>query len=243
MAKKINWESMLSLALKNNLARINRNRFLATSLAPFCTPEDLNKIAFLRPESLVEVQVLDHLGKEIVEKHLNQAALISGGAGLLGASAMWLSVPGDTLQFVTQLVIMTQKLAYLYGWDDFFFNEEPTDETIARLSLILGYGVGVHEAKGVIMSVANDMMPNLNEAMAQEQIDKNHPIVKKTVSALSEQLLRTAVSGGLAKVLPIVGAVASGIWSYKSFRPIAERIRLLLSEIMYTRLGHQLSQK
>ena len=48
---------------------------------------------------------------------------------------------------------------------------------------------------------------------------------------------------GLAKVLPIVGAAASGIWSYKSFRPIAERIRLLLSEIMYTRLGHQLSQK
>ena len=76
--------------------------------------------------------------------------------------------------------------------------------------------------------------------MTHEQFNRNHPLVRKAVSALAGQLTRTLVSGAAAKVIPLVGAATSGVWSYLSFRPMAERIRLLLSEVMYTRLGSEL---
>lgn len=240
MAFKINWEQVLTKVLDNDVARVDRNQFLSATLKPFCTSDDLSKIAFVRPESFIEPQLLDHLSKEEVSKHLTRASLISGGAGLMGATTMWLSVPADTVQFVANLVIMSQKLAYLYGWDDFFFHNKPTEETYARLALILGYGAGVREVKDVLLGIARDSMPNLNETMTHEQFNRNHPLVRKAVSALTGQLTRTLVSGAAAKVIPLVGAATSGVWSYLSFRPMAERIRLLLSEVMYTRLGSEL---
>lgn len=224
------------MLLQNSSIRVNREAWLIETLTPFCSPEKLEHIAFARPEQIVSSTILDKLAKDVVAQHALKASLLSSGTSLLGRASIWLSAPTDVTIYFGNLLAMTQKLAFLYGWDDFFVNGKTTEETYARIMLILGYAFGAVECKEALLETACDALPSVSSEMKGFCITWSNPVVKKAVLAKGLEFSKALLAGALVKRSPLMGCVVAGCWSYYSFKHYAERIRMILCEVMYTRL-------
>lgn len=87
--------------------------------------------------SKVDKKVLDGIAKATINYHTTIATGLSIAAGLPGGWWMAATIPADLAQFYAQIIIVAQKLAYIYGWGDFSTNEI-SDEYRNMITLFIG---------------------------------------------------------------------------------------------------------
>lgn len=232
-------DAVARILFKNRACRINRTEWLSKTLTPYLLPEDVQNIEYLRPEEMVSQEVINLVANQVIEEHARCSSLISGGLALVGRSALALSTPTDLTQYWVELSLVAQKLAYLYGWDDFFFNESATEETLARLTLIIGYGLGIYSCQDPLIASAHDTLPRVSDLYTIKELSTNRNDNLKLISQALAQLAKPIFAGLVAKRTPIWGVALAGATNYFNFKHVAKRMQIVLEEVMFTRLEEE----
>ena len=226
------WNKILAVVLKMPGVKVDRIGFLRKELRPYCNQSRLQMLGHVRPYTIVSEKVIDKLAKSCINHHTALATTASAVAGLPGGLAMAATIPGDITQYFYHVFVLSQKLAYLYGYPDFCEDDgELSDMASDLLTIFMGVMMGA--------PVAEKGMTELSKAMAESAVTRlpRVAITKTAIFPLASQIARLVgmklskegFAKGIGRFIPIAGGLFSGGLTLATFRRGATRLRKQLS--------------
>ena len=239
-----NFTQVLDAAAKLPGVRINRAAYLRSALSRHCTEEQIEKaIAESPARAGIPLKVITEVANTSIAYETSKVTGISALAGIPGGLAMVATVPADLVQYMGHMLRMAQKLAYIYSWPDLFADagEELDEATESVLILFVGVMFGVQIAQGGVAKVANMIAANVVKKLPQRALTQGviYPIVKKVAGYLGVNMTKKLFASGVAKAIPVVGAVLSGGFTLGTFLPMSKRLQKHLASLELTKPGHR----
>ncbi|MGY4642238.1 hypothetical protein [Cellulomonas sp. URHB0016] len=221
--------------------RINRAAFLRSALGRYCTQEQIQRAITTSPAAAgVASAVITRAANTSIKYETSKVTAISTAAGIPGGLWMVGTVPADMAQYVGHMLRVSQKLAYLYSWPDFFADGDKMDEaTEGILTLFVGVMAGVNVAQSGVSKVSAMIAAQVVKKLPQQALTKGavYPIVKKVAGYLGVSMTKKIFASGVAKVIPVVGAVLSGALTLGTFLPMSKKLQKHLSSLELTKAG------
>lgn len=217
--------------------RIERGEFLRQELRKHGVSDATiaAAVAATPEEAGVELRVLDELATSAIAFETSKSAAMSFAAGLPGGFAMLASVPADITQYYVHAFRVMQKLAYLYGWQNFIDDlDDVDDETLGKLGLFLGVMMGVGGASASLTQFAQRIArPALQKQIAKQALTKTawYGPLKQTLSMIGVKLTKDSFAKAVTKAVPVAGGIISGGMTLVSLRMQAERLQAHLREL------------
>lgn len=222
--------------------RIDRVAYLRSALERHCTGEQIERAIEHSPAAAgIPLEVVNRVANTAIKYETAKVTGVSTLAGIPGGIAMLGTVPADLLQYFGHMLRIAQKLAYLYSWPDLFGEKKDMDEaTEGVLTLFLGVMMGVQLAQAGLTKVSNMIAAQLMKTLPQKALTKGvvYPIVKKVAAHLGVQMSKRVFASGVAKAVPIAGAVLSGGFTFGTFLPMAKRLQKHLASLAVTKPDH-----
>ena len=179
------WNKVLATVLKMPGVKVDRIAFLRTELRPYCNQSRLQMIGSVRPYTVVSEQVVDKLAKQCVHYHTALATATSTIAGLPGGLVMAATLPADLVQYFYHVFVLSQKLAYLYGYPDLCEEDgELSDMASDLLTIFMGVMVGA--------PVAEKGINELSKAVAENAVTRlpRVALTKTAIVPIAAQIAR-----------------------------------------------------
>lgn len=229
------FQDILNGALHLPGVRINRKEFLRKTLSKHFH-ENIVKMAieFNPAKAGISTTELNNIAKSCIKLETNKVTTLSAAAGLPGGFGMIASIPADITQYFAHVIIILQKLIYLYGWKDIFNEDEGIDdETLSLLTLFIGVMFGVQAANKLIFKLAAEAAVRANKVIAAKPLTKGiiFPIIKKIAIAITGKMNKKMFASGIAKTIPVIGAVTSGGLTFFTFKPMTYRLKKHLESL------------
>ncbi|MDO5765508.1 MAG: hypothetical protein Q4P84_07425 [Elusimicrobiales bacterium] len=167
----------------------------------------------------IDPKELYKIGKATINYHTAIATCISAGLGLPGGIAMAGTVPADLAQYYAQLLIMAQKLAYLYGFPDLKKNSDEMKTVLLLGFLAIMFGQsGSDLAKVVIQNYSKQWgKVILKSGGTKTTIYQAINLCAKLLGF--DKLGKKAAANVLHKSIPIIGGIVSGVFTLGTFKP------------------------
>lgn len=234
--KNSSFETILRAAMDLPGIRIDRENFLKKELSKYHEDDIVNKAIETNPaQAGLSIEDLDHIAKSCINFETRNVSAISAVAGIPGGVAMLATVPVDTAQFFGHLIRVLQKLLYLYGWQEMVRGDSDgfDDETANELTLFIGVMFGISAASKAINKIAALAALNVPKRLLQQALTKGtiYPIVKKVAAAIGIKMTKAVFARGVGKIIPVVGAVASGGITFALFKPMANKLKKYLATL------------
>lgn len=228
-AKDIKAEDIIRQAVKLPVVRVDREKFLRKELIKYY-PEDIIALAIERNPAYagIERKTINEISKQAIDYETNKVSAISFVAGMPGGFAMAATVPADIVQYFGFMIRVMQKLAYLYGFEDFELNEdEVSDETMNQIMIFLGVMFSVQGANAGVKKIAEAAAKKVSKSLAQKALTKGtiYPIIKKIAQAVGIKMTKQIFAEGVSKIVPVIGGVVTGGLSYITFKPCAIKLK------------------
>lgn len=227
--ENIKFETILVEATKFPMVKIDRELFLRKELRDRYTKEIVEKAIQYNPAYAgICVEDINKIAKSCIATETIKVTTISAAVGLPGGLAIIGTIPADLAQYFGHILRILQKLIYLYGWSDLGLDsKELNDETMNLLTLFIGVMFGVNGAVGTINKLTVQVAKQIVKKLPQKALTKGviYPIVKKIATLLGVKMTKQIFARGVAKVIPILGAVISGGVTFISFKPMSEKLR------------------
>ena len=224
-----NVELIIANVLKMPGVKVDRKEFLVKTFGDKLSSD---KISILIDKGPLEVGIgtdkINRMAKSLVNKRTLQSSGASFAAGLPGGWAMAATIPADTLQFFGVALRLSQELAYMFGYRDFWDDEELDLERVrSELILFLGVMFGVGGAASTLKVVSSKMAQQALRKLPQKALTKTfyYPIVKKIAALIGVKMTKDTFAKGVSKVIPVVGGVVSGSLTYSSMTKMGNRLR------------------
>lgn len=227
------WNNVLTAALKIPGVNVNRDNYLKKELEHFYSAETVDYVIKNGLEnSKVDKKVLDKIAKAAINYHTTMATGLSFAAGLPGGWWMAATIPADLAQFYAQIILVAQKLAYIYGWGD-FSTEEVTDEYRSIITLFIGVMSGAQAAEEGVKVVAEIAAKQVAKKLPQLALTKSaiYNVVKKVATFIGIKMTKDSFAKGLSKAVPIIGGVISGSITVATFKPMSKKLQKYLSSL------------
>jgi len=227
------WNNVLTAALKIPGVNVNRDTYLKKELEHFYSAETVDYVIKNGLEnSKVDKKVLDKIAKAAINYHTTMATGLSFAAGLPGGWWMAATIPADLAQFYAQIIIVAQKLAYIYGWGDFSSNEV-SDEYRNLITLFIGVMSGAQAAEEGVKVVAEIAAKQVAKKLPQLALTKSaiYNVVKKVATFIGIKMTKDSFAKGLSKAVPIIGGVISGSITVATFKPMSKKLQKYLSSL------------
>lgn len=225
LVPKVNIEDILALAMKTPGVKINRKDYLTKEFSIRFPKETVELAIEYNPAYAgISREDINHIAKQAINYETAKVSAISFAAGIPGGVAMAATVPADLAQYFAFILRIMQKLAYLYGFGEFDLREDAIDdETMNRIILFLGVMFGVQEANAAIKVFAGVVAKAVVKRLPQMALMKGtiYPVIKKIAVFLSIQMSKQIFAKSVAKVIPVIGGVATGTITYATFKPNA----------------------
>lgn len=233
---------ILDAAAKLPGARINRQAYLRTAFKRYCTEEQIQVVIAKSPATAgIPIGIITNVANTSIAYETSKVTGISTVAGIPGGLAMVGTVPADMAQYMCHILRITQKLAYVYSWPDLFADEDgELDETTEGvLTLFVGVMFGAQIAQGGIAKVAEMVAANMARRLPQQALTKGviYPVVKAVAGYLGASMTKKAFASGIAKAIPLAGAVFSGGLTLGTFLPMSKRLQKHLASLELTKPG------
>ncbi|RRD07272.1 hypothetical protein EII34_01960 [Arachnia propionica] len=205
--------------------RIPREDFLRRTLKEHCTSAEIDAAAATTPaQAGLSPALIEKLAKQAVRSESTRASAFSAATGLPGGFALLGMVPPDVAQNLAHVLRVSQKLAYLHGWPDFFDGDEFDETTKGILTLFSGVMFGAYGAtQGISNLLANRVASEWpKRALSQGVL---YPVVNRIATQLGLRMSKEAFARGVSKVVPVLGGLVSGGFTMATFWPMASRLR------------------
>ncbi|MCK2029889.1 hypothetical protein [Microbacterium galbinum] len=238
------FSQVLDVAAKLPGVRIDRAAYLRSALKRHCDDTQIDLAIATSPAAAgVPLSVITEVANVSIGYETSKVTGISALAGLPGGYAMIGTVPADMAQYVGHMLRIAQKLAYIYSWPDLFAGdgEEIDEATEGILTLFIGVMVGVQIAQGGVAKVAAMIAAQVVKKLPQQALTKGliYPIVKKVAGFLGVAMTKKLFASGLAKAIPVIGAVFSGGLTLGTFLPMSKKLQKHLASLELTKPGHR----
>lgn len=220
-------ENLVYAVAKAPGVKIDRADFLKKELKRYCDDATIETaINSSVKESNIAETLLDHIADGCIFAETTEVTAISAAAGFPGGLAMIGTIPADTVQFYAHVIRLSQKLAYIYGWDD-IFEEELDDATKALLLVLLGVALGANGAASALSAIAKGAVNQLQKKIARTALTKTtwYPLLKKIAQYVGIKLTKDSLAKTLSKTIPVLGSLTSGGLTLATFRPMATRLK------------------
>lgn len=227
-----NLENALRVAIKMPGVKIDRTAFLKKELNKLCDDSVVEKAIETNPaQAGISKKIISNMAKSSITFETTKVSLLSAASGIPGGFAMAATIPADMVQYLAHILRILQKLAYLYGWQEFSFDDDDQsvldEETMNQLILFIGVMFGVDAAKAAVVKIANALAANIPKALMKKALTKGviFPIVKKIAALLGIKMTKEVFAKGVGKIIPVIGAVVSGGVTLAGFVPMARHLR------------------
>lgn len=228
--------------------RINRAAYLRSALKRHCSEEQIERAVAESPAAAgIPFKIVTSVANESIKYETAKATTISAAAGLPGGFAMIGTIPADLAQFFGHMLRISQKLAYIYSWPDLFADDGDglDDATESILTLFVGVMFGLQLAQSGVAKVSAMIAGQVLKKLPQQALTKGafYPIVKKVAAYLGIRMTKQLFAGGVAKFVPVVGAVLSGGLTLATFLPMSKRLQKHLASLELTKPGHRVEDE
>lgn len=227
--------------------RINRAAYLRAALKRHCTEEQIERAVAESPAAAgISIKVITAAANDSIVYETAKATTLSAAAGIPGGFAMFGTVPADLVQYFGHVLRMAQKLAYIYSWPDLFADDGDglDDATEGILTLFVGVMFGVQLAQTGVMKVSTVIAGQVLKKLPQKALTQGaiYPVVKRVAAYLGVSMTKQLFAGGIAKIIPVVGAVFSGGLTLATFLPMSKRLQRHLASLELTKPGHRVEE-
>lgn len=213
--------------------KVDRDDFLKKELCNYCSQEQIEQAISTRPIDIVPKEILDKIANACINSHTTKVTAISAAAGIPGGIAMAATIPEDMAQYYWHVFVLSQKLAYLYGFPDLRDeNGNLTDTSSDILTLFVGVMMGAAAANQAIKEISKEFAKQVIKRLPQKALTKTiyYPIIKQIAKWIGIKLTKDSFAKGVGKAIPILGGIISGGLTYATFRPCAKRLQHKLQE-------------
>lgn len=227
--KYITPEEILAQVVKLPIAKVDRAAFLHKELIRYY-PEETVKTAIEHNPAYAGInkQSINKIANKVIQHETNKVSGISFAAGMPGGLAMAATIPADVVQYFAFTIRAIQKIAYLYGFDEFDFKEEELDSyAMDQMLIFLGAMYGIQGIDDSIKVIADAAAQKTTKALANEALTKTaiYPVVKKVAKELRSKITKRIYMKSASKVVPVVGGAVSGGLTYATFKPNCMRLK------------------
>lgn len=233
--KDIKAEDVLMPLFKLPIVRIDRETFLKKELTGHYHADVIEKAIQHNPAYAgIEKEKIDAIAKEVIKFETAKVTGISVAAGLPGGWAMAATIPADIAQFYTYILRVLQKLAYLYGFPSFDFDETTmNDEILSEVMMFMGVMFGVKGANDAIDILAKHAARAAVKKLPQKALTKGivYPVVKKIATFLGVKMTKEIFAKGVGKLVPVIGGVISGGFTFATFLPSCKKLQSKLQSM------------
>lgn len=224
--------------------RINRSAYLRSALNRYCSDEQIQRAIAESPAAAgIPLKIITLVANNSIKYETAKATTLSTAAGIPGGFAMIGTVPADLAQYLAHMLRIAQKLAYVYSWPTLFTDDsdELDDATEGILTLFVGVMFGVQLAQSGVTKVSTMIAGQLLKKLPQQALTKGvlYPVVKKVAGYLGVRMTKQLFAGGVAKVVPVLGAVLAGGLTFGTFLPMSKRLQIHLASLELTKPGHR----
>ena len=221
----ITWDGILDVAMKTPGITVNRTEFLSSVFKSF---GDVSTIVDKRPIDLFDEKTIEKVARDVINGQTLKVTTISTIAGIPGGWAMLGTIPADMMQYTFHVLVLAQKLGYIYGWPDLQDEDGSISEGARNvLTLFVGVMFGAQAANKALGEVAKRLAVEVAKRLPQKALTKTflYPIVKQVAKWLGVKLTKDTFGKTVSKIIPFVGGILSGGITIATFRPMANRLR------------------
>lgn len=230
----ISFDSLLEVANKIPGSHINRELFLRSELKLYCTPEELEIAVKECPAKAgIKRKLINPIAKSCIEYERKKATALSFVSGLPGGLAILGTIPADAMQVFVTMLRTVQKLAYLYGFPEFFKEGENVDSYSKDLILtMIGVMYGIQEVCNGLTKYAATFASQIGKNIAKQALTKTawYPALKKLLRLVGIQLTKELFGRTVAKAIPLLSGAVCGFLTYKTFGVMARNLQEALKE-------------
>ncbi len=228
------WNRILTTVLRMPGVRVDRVAFLTRSLSGYAGQQKLSLLPNVRPYAIVDDNVIDRVAGACIRQHTALATTASTIAGLPGGLAMVATLPSDLTQYYYHVVVLAQKLAYLYGFPAFFAttDDDETDDQLSDmatdlLTIFIGSMMGVRVADEGIGQLARGIATTAVSRLPRVAITRAaiYPVAMQVARLVGAKLTREGFAKTAGKFIPIAGGIFSGTLTLFTFRAGARRLQ------------------
>lgn len=226
------WNKILNTVLKMPGVKVDRVGFLRHELRPYCNQSRLQMLGSVRPYTVVSEQVIDKLARQCVRHHVTVVTATSTVVGLPGGLAMAATLPADLTQYFYHVFVLSQKLAYLYGYPDFCDDDgELNDVAIDLLTIFMGVMMGAPVAEKGLGELSKAVAENAVTRLPRVALTKTAlvPIVAQLTKIIGTRLSKDSLTKSVGRFIPVAGGLFTGGLTLYTFRRGANRLRRQLS--------------
>ncbi|MYC72684.1 MAG: hypothetical protein F4X17_18450 [Gemmatimonadetes bacterium] len=228
------WDRIMGASLALPGAKVDRGSFLYSQLINYCDETQTKKAIEGRPANAgIPSKLIDRLADACIKSHVRKASAISFGTGLPGGWAVAATIPADLAQFYWHAIVLSQKLAYLYGWPDLLKEDEADEETKAKITLLIGAMMGAQGANKVISGVAERFAREIARRLPRQALTRTayYPLIKQIGKWIGFNVTKSTFARSVSKVVPIVGGFVSAGLTALMMKPMAKRLKNHLREL------------
>ena len=228
------WNKVLRASLSIPGARIDRASFLKKELSKRCPEQQVEAAINSTPSKAgITKSITSQIANGSIRLHLTQVTSLSFLAGLPGGWWMAGTIPADLAQFFYQAIQLSQKLAYIYGWPEFYIEDEVDDETLLEITLFIGVMFGAQAASKVIAELAERVSMQIATRLPKAALTEYglYNLAKQVAKWIGVKLTKQSASRVASKIVPILGGIVSGGISYFTMRTMAKRLNRHLGSL------------
>jgi len=233
------WRALLRASLSIPGARVDRPAFLRAQLRPYVPDTIVEKAVNERPALAgIPRDLIDRLADSSVRWHVAEVSAISFVTGLPGGWWVAGTIPADLAQFYWHAVVLSQKLAYLYGWPELLDEDNGVDdETILRITLFVGVMMGAQAANRSLAELAERFAAEVARRLPRQALTQYglYNVAKQIGKWIGIQITKSSFSRALSRVIPIVSGFISAGLSAAFMIPMARRLKGHLRTLRYAR--------
>lgn len=233
--KYITPEEIIAQVIKLPNVKVDRAAFLHKELNRYC-PEETVKTAIEHNPAYagIDKETINKIADRVIKQETNTVSGISFAAGLPGGFALAASIPADAIQYFAFTVKVIQEIAYLYGFDEFDFeDEEAGSYAMDQILIFLGAMYDVQGVDDSIKVIAEAAANRTSKALANEALTKTaiYPVVKRVAKELRSKIAKRIYVRSVSKVVPVIGGAVSGGLTYASFKPNCLKLKRCLENL------------
>ena len=232
MSELVSWDKVMNLALSMPMVKVDRNTFLMNEFSMY---DNADQLRDKRPIDLFDAEAIERAARGIINSHLAKATVASTAAGIPGGLVMAATMPADIAQYYWHVLVVAQKLGYLYGWPDLLDDKgQITEGTRNVLTLFVGVMFGAQAANKLVGEIAKRVSMQAAKRLPQQALTKTmyYPVIKQVAKWIGFKMTKDTFGKGVGKAIPILGGVLSGAITAFSFKPMAEKLQKHLREEM-----------
>ena len=229
------WNSVLRTALALPGVKVDRKAFLRRALSKHVTEKVLQSAIDTSPAKAgVSKNTIRRIATARIKWHRAGVSSVSFASGLPGGWWIAGTVPADLTQSFWHVLVILQKLAYLYGWPELFSEDSELDEeTLLILTVFVGAMLGAESAAKVLGDIAERASAQVLKRLPRETLTKwgLYHLAREVAKRIGIKLTEDSFARYLLRIVPILGGIISGTVTWISFSLMTSRLAAHLESL------------